>query len=219
MIGNDWDKVLKEEFQKDYYKDLQKKLLEERTHFNIFPPKEDVFTALELTSFKKTKVVILGQDPYHSRGQAHGLSFSVKDPSFKIPPSLKNIYKEMKSDLGLDPPDHANLTSWASQGVLMLNSILTVREKEPASHRKLGWDIFTDKIIETLNDEKENLVFILWGNDAKKKAAKVDHEKHLVLSSGHPSPFSVKKFMGCRHFSKTNEFLKQNELKEIHWEL
>ena len=219
MIGNDWDEYLKEEFKKDYFRELTKKIKLERKEYEVFPPARDVFTALKLTSFRQTKVIILGQDPYHGPGQAHGLSFSVKDSSLKIPPSLKNIYKELKSDLDIDPPAHANLTTWANQGVLLLNSVLTVRKGEPASHKKFGWELFTDKIIKVLNSEKKSLVFILWGNDAKKKASIVDDSKHLVLSSAHPSPFSVKNFLGNKHFSTTNKYLQSNKRSTVHWKL
>ena len=177
-----------------------------------------IHPSLNSTPLKSVKAVIIGQDPYHGEGQAHGLCFSVKR-GVKTPPSLKNIYKEMKTDLGLEPIEHGNLQSWADQGVLMMNSVLTVEKSKPASHRKQGWEVFTDRIIEVLNNEKENLVFILWGNDAKKKAINIDREKHLVLESAHPSPFSFKKFLGCQHFSKTNAYLEENGIKPINWEL
>lgn len=219
MIGNDWDKYLGEEFKKDYFVELQLFLKKERKAKTVFPPDDKVFSAFKITKFKKVKVVIIGQDPYHGEGQAHGLSFSVEDRSLKVPPSLKNIYKELKADLGIDPVTHADLFSWANQGVLLINNVLTVNKSEPGSHRKHGWEIFTDKVIDTLNHSKDNLVFILWGNDAKKKAESVDHTKHLVLSSAHPSPFSVKNFLGNRHFSQTNSYLVQNEIDPIDWSL
>lgn len=218
MIGNDWDTVLSHEFKKSSFKELQFFLKDERREHSIYPQKEAVFNALKITSFKNTKVIILGQDPYHGEGQAHGLSFSVEDKSLKIPPSLKNIYKELESDLHIPPADHANLTSWAKQGVLLLNSVLTVRQGEPASHRKKGWEEFTDYIINELSEKKENLVFILWGNDAKKKGALINKEKHLVLESAHPSPFSVKNFKGNKHFSQTNDYLSIYS-KSINWAL
>ncbi len=218
MIGNDWDTILKNEFKKSYFKELQSFLKEERNLHDIFPKEKDMLNALKITSFESTKVIIIGQDPYHGKGQAHGLSFSVQDKSLKIPPSLKNIYKELKGDLGIEPASHANLTNWANQGVLLLNSVLTVRASEPASHRKKGWEEFTNIIVESLNTKKKNLVFILWGNDAKKKGSMIDREAHLVLESAHPSPFSVKNFTGNKHFSKTNDYLaKYTDV--IDWEL
>ena len=219
MIGNSWDKYLGAEFEQDYFKELQEFLTEERKTQKIYPSYNKVFNAFKLTPFESVKVVIIGQDPYHGEGQAHGLSFSVEDPNLKIPPSLKNIYKEMKSDLGLETPEHANLSYWAKQGVLLLNNVLTVREKEPGSHRKKGWEQFTDKVIESLNTKKNNLVFILWGNDAKSKAKSVDKSKHLVLESAHPSPFSVKNFLGNQHFSKANNYLSARKIKQIDWRL
>lgn len=219
MIGNDWDKFLASEFEQEYFKDLEKFLSAERKNEIIYPPKNKVFTAFQTTPLKDVKVVIIGQDPYHGSGQAHGLSFSVEDENLKIPPSLKNIYKELYADLGIETPTHANLSSWAHQGVLLLNNVLTVRAGDPGSHRKKGWEVFTDKVIEILNSEKENLVFILWGNDAKKKALGVDANKHLVLACAHPSPFSVKKFLGNKHFSKTNKYLLGKKLSQIDWHL
>lgn len=219
MIGNDWDQFLDSEFKKDYFLELSIFLKQERKLETIYPPKEKVFNAFKLCPFKKVKVVIIGQDPYHGKGQAHGLSFSVEDKSLKVPPSLKNIYKELKDDLDIEPAIHADLTTWAQQGVLLLNNVLTVRASTPGSHRKKGWEIFTDKVIDILNHEKENLVFILWGNDAKKKASSISQSKHLILSSAHPSPFSVKKFMGNQHFSKANQYLISKDLGAINWEL
>lgn len=218
-IEESWQQALSDEFKKEYFKNLKSFLKEQRKgEAPIYPPKGDVFNALNSTPLKSVKAVIIGQDPYHGEGQAHGLCFSVKR-GVKTPPSLKNIYKEMKTDLNLDAIDHGNLQSWADQGVLMMNSVLTVEKSSPASHRKQGWEHFTDKIIEVLNNDKENLVFILWGNDAKKKAINIDREKHLVLESAHPSPFSFKKFLGCQHFSKTNTYLEEHGIKAINWEL
>lgn len=217
-IGNSWDKIFKEEFQKEYFLNLSTFLKQERQEKTIFPPEDEVFNAFKFTPPENVKAVLIGQDPYHGDGQAHGLCFSVK-PGVKTPPSLKNIYKEMKTDLNLEPIDHGNLEAWAHQGLLMLNSVLTVEKSTPASHRKKGWEEFTDFVIDYLNNEKENLVFILWGNDAKKKAANIHREKHLVLESAHPSPFSFKKYLGCQHFSKTNEYLNLNGIKEINWKL
>jgi uracil-DNA glycosylase len=218
-IEESWQKELSPEFKKEYFKGLKSFLKEQRSgEAPVYPPKTDVFNALNSTPLKSVKAVIIGQDPYHGEGQAHGLCFSVKR-GVKTPPSLKNIYKEMKTDLGLEPIEHGNLQSWADQGVLMMNSVLTVEKSSPASHRKQGWEKFTDRIIEILNEEKEHLVFILWGNDAKKKAVNIDREKHLVLESAHPSPFSFKKFLGCKHFSKTNAYLEEHGIKPINWEL
>ena len=219
-LENNWAKYLNKEFDKDYFKNLQTFLKDElKGNKEIYPPLSDVFTAFKLTDFDKVKVVIIGQDPYHGEGQAHGLSFSVKPEIKKLPPSLKNIYKELKSDLAIEPVEHGYLKKWADEGVLMINSVLTVEKSNPGSHRKKGWEQFTDKVISLLNEEKENLVFILWGNDAKKKALGVDRDKHLVLESAHPSPFSVKKFYGCKHFSKANDYLKAKKIPPIKWDL
>lgn len=219
-LNKSWTKYLKEEFSKDYFLALEKFLRDEiRKKKDIFPPLENVFNAFNATTFTGVKVVIIGQDPYHGPGQAHGLSFSVEKNVSKIPPSLKNIYKEMKSDLDIEPALHGNLQPWADQGVLMLNNVLTVEKSLPGSHRKKGWETFTDKVIDILNNEKENLVFILWGNDAKKKAKNVDKEKHCIIESAHPSPFSVKNFYGTKPFSKTNNYLKNNKIAPINWKL
>lgn len=217
-IKNDWKQILKNEFQKEYFKDLQNYIKSEKAvGKNIFPPEQDIFNAFNYTSYENTKVVIIGQDPYHGQNQAHGISFSVKEGN-KIPPSLKNMYKELKSDLDkFDIPEHGYLKNWATQGVLMLNSVLTVEESIPASHRKKGWEEFTSAAIKYLNDTRSDLVFILWGNDAKKKGLNIDREKHYVLEAAHPSPFSVKKFYGCRHFSKTNKFLETKNIEPIDW--
>ena len=218
-LEDSWNQKIGDELNKDYFKSLIKFLNNELDQGKvIYPHGCDIFNAFESTPYNKVKAIIIGQDPYHGEGQAHGLCFSVK-PEMKTPPSLKNIYKEMNTDLGIKPHHNGYLQSWAEQGVLMLNSVLTVEQKKPASHRKKGWEQFTDKVIETLNAEKENLVFILWGNDAKKKAEIVDRNKHLVLESAHPSPFSFKKFLGCKHFSKTNHYLKTHNISEIDWEL
>lgn len=217
-IKSDWNSVLKDQTNEEYFLSLEKFLLKEYQSNTIYPDLENIFTALNLTSFKNTRVVILGQDPYHGPGQAHGLSFSVLKGN-KTPPSLKNIYKELESDLGIKAPEHGELTQWAKNGVLLLNTVMTVQQSTPGSHRKKGWENFTDKIITELNDKKENLVFILWGNDAKKKKSLLNPNKHLILESAHPSPFSVKKFKGCKHFSKTNEYLKNHKKKEVDWKL
>ena len=216
-IKTDWKKILKAEFKKEYFIKLSDFLDDEIANKKgIFPPQKDIFNAFNYTSFADTKVVIIGQDPYHGEGQAHGISFSVKKGN-KIPPSLRNMYKELNEDIKFNTPDHGCLESWATQGVLMINSVLTVEKSLPASHRKKGWETFTSKAIELLNENKKGLVFILWGNDAKKKGAEINRKKHLVLESAHPSPFSVTKFYGCKHFSKTNKYLKKNKMKEIKW--
>lgn len=217
-ISTDWKNILDQEKKKEYFKELMVFLKEEyKSDINIFPKKNKIFTAFNETPIKDVKVVIIGQDPYHGEGQAHGLSFSIED-SPKLPPSLKNIYKELKRDLDIPISDNGNLLSWAKQGVLLLNSVLTVQEKTPGSHRKKGWEEFTDRIIEELN-QKENIIFMLWGNDAKKKGEHIDRQKHLVLESAHPSPFSVKNFQGNAHFSKANKYLKSKGLETIDWAL
>ncbi len=185
----------------------------------IYPPKELIFRALELTPFENIKVVILGQDPYHGEGEANGLAFSV-NKGVKLPPSLRNIYEELKSDMGIKIPNHGDLTSWAKQGVLLLNSVLTVEKDKPASHRNIGWEEYTDSIIKKISDKKENIVFILWGKYAQSKKAFIDERKHLVISSPHPSPFSANKgFFGSKPFSKTNTYLKSKGKKEIDWRI
>ena len=218
MIGNDWDEKLKiiwnsEGFKKFYVVE------EEYSHHTVFPPKDHIFEALKLTSYQNTRVVIVGQDPYHGIGEAHGLSFSVQK-GVSIPPSLQNIYKELYDDLGIPPAHHGELTNWAKEGVLMLNAVLTVIKDTPASHRKLGWERLTDYIIRLLNEKEEPVVFILWGNFAKEKAKYITNPKHLILTSPHPSPFAARYgFFGSKPFSKTNEFLKRNGLKEIDWRI
>lgn len=216
---NDWNNLLKEEFNKEYYLSLMSKLEEEYKKFEIYPSKEDVFNALNLSSYESTKVVIIGQDPYHEPNQAHGLAFSVLRGT-KLPPSLINIYKELNFEYGFKISDSGDLTSWAKQGVLLLNNVLTVRRGEADSHKKIGWDIFTDQIIRILNDKDRPVVFIFWGNNAKKKMELVTNPKHLVLYSAHPSPLSCRHgFFGNNHFIKTNEFLKSNGESEICWEI
>lgn len=219
LENNDWKDLLKSEFKADYFKELNSFVSNEYKTKTIFPPKQNIFTALNATSFKNVKVVIIGQDPYHGLGQAHGLCFSVLPPT-KIPPSLRNIFKELNSDLKIETPNNGNLIKWADQGVLLLNSILTVEEAKPMSHQKKGWEIFTEKIIKLINDKKEHVVFIAWGNPAFLKVANVDTTKHLVLKSVHPSPLSAHRgFLGCKHFSLCNKYLKENNLKEINWSL
>lgn len=217
-IDESWKKVLLEEFQKDYMRTLREFLVQEiRQKKTIYPQGEDIFSAFNLTPFSQVKVVVIGQDPYHGPGQAHGLCFSVKPP-VPPPPSLVNIFKEIQSDLGIARPQNGSLTSWAGQGVLLLNSILTVERGKPLSHQNRGWETFTDKVVEILNEEKKDLVFVLWGAPAQKKGAKVDGKKHLVLKAPHPSPLSAHRgFLGCRHFSKINQFLRQKGKKEINW--
>jgi uracil-DNA glycosylase len=222
MVGwaltKDWSEQLDFIFKQGHYRHLLEFLEYESTHNKtIYPPKDQIFTAFNLSSFKNTKVIILGQDPYHNEGQAHGLSFSVPD-GVRVPPSLRNIYQELSSDLSITPSQSGNLTHWATQGVLLLNSALTVEKNLPGSHAKSGWVDFTDTVIDILNEKKQNLVFLLWGAYAQKKTELIDQDKHLVLTAAHPSPFSAHKgFFGCKHFSKTNDYLKIHKLKTINW--
>lgn len=216
-IGNDWDEILKDEWEKPYYKALQEFLKVEYETQKIYPHIDDIFNALKMTSFEETRVVIIGQDPYHGEGQAHGLCFSVKE-GVTPPPSLKNIFKEQLNDVGRPITKNGDLTSWAKQGVLLLNTVLTVREANPNSHKGKGWENFTDRIIFELNKKETPVVFLLWGANAQKKAEAITNPNHYKLMTVHPSPLSASRgFMGCRHFSKTNEILKQNGLKEIAW--
>ena len=218
-LGNDWDDILADEWQKPYYLELRKFLKQEYSTQTVYPNMEDIFNALKLTSFKDTKVVIIGQDPYHGFGQAHGLCFSVKK-GVVPPPSLKNIYKELKNDIGFEIPNHGELTSWAKQGVLLLNNVLTVREGLPNSHKGKGWEIFTDRVIGELNKKETPVVFLLWGANAQKKAEIITNPKHYKLMTVHPSPLSASRgFFGCRHFSKTNEILQKNRINPINWEI
>ena len=217
-IGNDWDEILKGEFDKPYYRQLRAFLKQEYTNRTIYPPMNDIFNALRYTSFENTKVVILGQDPYHEPGQAHGLCFSVKDGTLP-PPSLINIYKEIRDDLGIDnPSDYGELTGWAKQGVLMLNTVLTVRRGQANSHKGKGWEQFTDRVISELNNKTAPVVFLLWGANARAKAQIITNPIHIKLSCAHPSPLSAYNgFFGCKHFSKTNEILVRNGLTPIDW--
>ena len=215
LIGNKWDEVLAEEYQKEYFKKIIlyiNKAYKERT---IFPPKNYILRALSLTDYDNVKVVILGQDPYHGVGEANGLAFSVNN-GVKLPPSLKNIYKELKDDLNIEISNKGDLTCWAKEGVLLLNSVLTVEKDKPASHKNLGWQNFTDAIIKKINEKDTPVVFILWGNFARSKKSLITNPKHLILESTHPSPFSSNNgFFGSRPFSKTNNFLRKNNIKEI----
>ena len=216
MIGNDWDDILKDEYQKEYFLGIKNKVRKEYKDKTIFPPANRVFYAFRKTPYKDTKVVILGQDPYHGVGEANGLCFSVNE-GINMPPSLKNIYKELYDDLGIVRTS-TDLSDWAKSGVLLLNSVLTVEKDKPASHKTIGWEEFTDSVIRKLNEKEEPVVFILWGNFAKSKAKYITNPKHLIISSSHPSPFSVNYgFFGSKPFSKTNNFLKKNNLKEIEW--
>ncbi|MFN4808219.1 MAG: uracil-DNA glycosylase [Bacteroidota bacterium] len=219
QIAKGWKEMLSKEFQKDYFKRITEQLkIEIQSRVNIYPPGPMIFNAFNTTDFNEVKVVIIGQDPYHGPCQAHGLSFSVQ-PGVKPPPSLVNIYKEIESDLGIKMPrNFGDLTAWAKQGVLMLNATLTVRANQPNSHAGLGWNQFTDAVIQKLNQEKEHLVFLLWGNFAKVKGSQIDQQKHLVLKAAHPSPFAADKgFFGCKHFSKTNQYLIEHGLDPIDW--
>lgn len=216
-LGNDWDEILADEWEKPYYKELRQFLKREYSTQVIYPHMNDIFNALKLTSFEDTKVVIIGQDPYHGEGQAHGLCFSVKK-GVALPPSLKNIFKELQTDVGKPPATHGELTHWAEQGVLLLNNVLTVREGSPASHKGMGWEIFTDRVIAELNRKETPVVFLLWGAHAQKKAEIITNPIHKKLACVHPSPLSASRgFFGCRHFSKTNEILRANGLTEIQW--
>ena len=200
-IGNDWDKILDGEFEKEYYKNLRKFLIQEYKTLIIFPSMYDIFNALKYTAYKDVKAVILGQDPYHEPNQAHGLCFSV-NRGVKKPPSLVNIFKELQNDLGIQPPDHGCLEGWAKQGVLLLNAVLTVRIGRANSHKGRGWEVFTDRVIELLNRREKPMVFLLWGANAKAKSSLITNKKHLVLTAAHPSPLSAYNGFGCRHFSK-----------------
>ena len=218
-IGNDWDQILADEWEKPYYQKLREFLKTEYKEQKIYPNMHDIFNSLRYTSFKDTKVVIIGQDPYHGEGQAHGLCFSVKK-GVNPPPSLKNIYKELNSDIGMAIPSHGELTHWAKQGILLLNTVLTVREGQPNSHKGKGWEIFTDRIISELNRKEEPIIFLLWGANAEKKAQIITNPLHKKLITVHPSPLSASRgFMGCKHFSKTNELLMQFGMEPIDWEI
>lgn len=218
-LKNDWKELLKDEFEKDYYIKLRQTLVEEYRNKTIFPDMYDIFNALHFTAYKDVKVVILGQDPYHGPNQAHGLSFSVK-PGIPAPPSLVNIYKELKNDLGCYIPNNGYLKKWADQGVLLLNTALTVRSGQANSHRKIGWEIFTDKIIQLLNERKDPVIFILWGNNAISKEKFITNNWHYIIKSVHPSPLSASRgFFGSKPFSKVNNILKDIDKKPIDWQI
>ena len=217
MTNNTWDNILQEEYHKEYFMSIVNFINKEYKEKDIFPPKNYILRALSLTDYDKVKVVILGQDPYHGVGEANGLSFSV-NIGITLPPSLRNIYKELNDDLHIPTPNHGDLTNWAKEGVLLLNSVLTVEKDKPASHKNIGWEKYTDAIIKKLNERNEPVVFILWGNFARNKKKYITNPKHLIIESSHPSPFSANYgFFGSKPFSKANNFLKENNIKEIDW--
>ncbi|MBR6253556.1 MAG: uracil-DNA glycosylase [Clostridia bacterium] len=218
-FNNSWDDILKEEFEKDYYKNIREFLKYEYSHYKIYPNMNNIFDSLKYASYENIKVVIIGQDPYHEEGQAHGLSFSVQ-PGIAIPPSLQNIYKELHDDLGCYVPNNGYLVKWAKQGVLLLNNVLTVRAHQANSHKDKGWEEFTDSIIKILNKREKPIVFMFWGACAKTKEALVTNPNHLILKAVHPSPLSAYRgFFGCKHFSKANEFLKSHGEEPIDWQI
>lgn len=217
QIETSWKDALKEEFRKPYFAELKKFLVSEKQNYTIYPEGKDIFNAFNHTPLDQVKVVIIGQDPYHGQGQAHGLCFSVQK-GVKLPPSLKNIYKEIESDMGCKMGPDGDLTSWADQGVLLLNATLTVRAKQAGSHQKKGWETFTDQVIRCISDKKDHVIFLLWGRFAQEKASLIDTSKHYILKAAHPSPFSAHSgFFGCKHFSKTNQILEQSGEKPIDW--
>lgn len=219
QLGNEWDALLEEEFNSEYYQKIRAVLKKEYAEQEIYPPMADIFNALRYTSYSDVKAVLLGQDPYHGPGQAHGLCFSVQ-PGVEPPPSLKNIFRELETDMGIDPPRSGCLTSWAEQGVLLLNTTLTVRRGQANSHSKIGWTQFTDAIIHKLNEREQPIVFLLWGSNARSKKAFITNPNHLVLETVHPSPLSAHGgFFGCRHFSQCNEFLMAHGIAPIDWTL
>jgi uracil-DNA glycosylase len=216
-IDPSWQAALKEEFKKPYFREVSDFVDAEYKNKTVFPPRAHIFNAFNSCAFDGVKVVIFGQDPYHGEGQAHGLCFSVQK-GVKTPPSLRNIYKELKADIGKEIPEHGSLQHWADQGVLLLNATLTVLPGQPGSHQKKGWEEFTDAVVRKLSDEREGIVFLLWGNYAKQKGQKIDRAKHLVLEAPHPSPFSAHSgFFGCKHFSKTNDYLRSRSRPPIEW--
>ncbi len=216
-IEHSWKQALKAEFRKSYFFELSNIIKASYLNQVTYPAVNDIFNAFSLCPFDKVRVVIIGQDPYHRKGQAQGLAFSVPD-NIKIPPSLRNIYKEVANDIGKEMPKNGNLEHWAKQGVLLLNTVLTVEEGQPASHDGIGWETFTDAVIKSISEEKENVVFLLWGRLAQRKTKLINEEKHLILKAPHPSPLSAHRgFLGCRHFSQTNDYLKAKSLPEINW--
>ncbi len=218
-IGNSWDAVLFEEEKKPYFYDLMQKVEAEYASHTVYPAKENIFNALKLTPYENVKILLLGQDPYHGLGQAHGLAFSVQ-PGIAFPPSLQNMFKELEADLGTKMPQSGCLTKWAEQGVLLLNTVLTVRESEPNSHKSLGWTIFTDAVIRALNEREDPVIFLLWGANAKEKLPFITNSRHFVLSAPHPSPLSAHRgFLGCKHFSKANTILERQNKVPIDWQL
>lgn len=218
-IEESWLRVLNDQFNDPYFSELKRFVVEERSKFQVYPPAKQIFRAFDLTPLDKVKVVILGQDPYHGPGQAHGLSFSV-ERGIQIPPSLRNIYKELNADLGISIPANGDLSVWAEQGVLLLNATLTVRYKSPASHQKKGWERFTDAAIEAVSRNRENVVFLLWGSYARAKRKLIDTNKHLILESTHPSPLSAHAgFLGSRHFSKANAYLETHHITPVDWSI
>jgi len=221
LLNKDWAEILKDEFTKDYFINLSKQIdgfYKSESSISVLPEKKEIFNAFNSCEFETLKVVILGQDPYPNKSHAHGLCFSVKSNVKPIPKSLNNIFKEIKNDLDLDLPENGNLNRWASQGVFLLNTILTIEEGKTNSHQKIGWEKFTDEVIKLISLKKSNVVFLLWGNQAQKKEGLIDNTKHLILKSVHPSPLSVYRgFVGCSHFSKTNSYLKKNNKKPINW--
>jgi uracil-DNA glycosylase len=219
LVGNKWDEILQDEYKKNYFKNIVTFINKEYKEKIIFPPKNKILRALSLTDYDKVKVVILGQDPYHGVGEANGLAFAVSD-GIKIPPSLQNIYKELENDLGIPPAKIGNLEYWAKEGVLLLNAVLTVEKDKAASHKNIGWEYFTDSIIKKINEKDTPVVFILWGNFARSKKVYITNPKHYIIESTHPSPFSAYHgFFGSKPFSKTNNFLRKNGIKEINWEI
>jgi len=219
MINKQWNQILKDEFNKTYFKNLMLTINDEYKNYTVYPKYEHIFNAFKFTDYNDVKVVFVGQDPYHGESQAHGLSFSVPY-GIKIPKSLQNIFIELKNDLNLSYPQHGNLESWARQGILLLNTVLTVRKNLPNSHKKLGWETFTDKVISELNNKKEPIIFILWGKDAQTKGVLITNSQHTILKASHPSPLSAYRgFFGCRHFSKINDILLQNNQSTIDWQI
>jgi uracil-DNA glycosylase len=219
QIEASWKEILKEEFEKPYFATLKEFLLEEKSKYAVYPPGELIFNAFRLTPFESVRVVLLGQDPYHGSGQAHGLCFSVP-PGITVPPSLGNIFKEIERDIGIPVPRHGSLEKWAREGVLLLNATLTVRAGQPGSHQRKGWETFTNAVISRLSEKRVGLVFLLWGKYAQEKEAIIDTNRHYLLKAAHPSPYSAYNgFFGCRHFSKTNTILKNHGLEEIDWRI